>query len=110
MGPSDWTIYGIFGLTQIVSFLWVFSSMRSDNKVLQVQMKDVREELKQIAKIIIMQVEQKAEMISLNDRLVLTGKRVDETSSRLNKFVDAIVFNANTRAMLFPNEPSQSSE
>ena len=106
MGPNDWTIYGIFGLTQIVSFLWVFSSMRSDNKVLQVQMKDVREELKQITKIIIMQVEQKAEMVSLNDRLLLTGKRIDETSMRLNKFVDAVALNANARAMLFPTDQS----
>ena len=106
MGPSDWTIFGIFGLTQIVSFLWVFSAMRGDNKVLQSQMKDVREELKQIAKIMIMQVEQKAEMVSLNERLMLTGKRVDETASRLNKFVDAIALNANARAMLFPNESS----
>lgn len=106
MGPSDWTIFGIFGLTQIVSFLWVFSAMRGDNKVLQAQMKDVREELKQIAKIMIMQVEQKAEMVSLNERLTLTGKRVDETSMRLNKFVDAIALNANARAMLFPNESS----
>ena len=80
--------------------------MRGDNKVLQTQMKDVREELKQITKIMLMQVEQKAEIVSLNDRLLLTGKRIDETSMRLNKFVDAVALNANARAMLFPTDQS----
>ena len=106
MGPSDWTVLGVFGATQLLSLLWVVSTMRGDNKVLQTQMKDVREELKQITKIMLMQVEQKAEIVSLNDRLLLTGKRVDETASRLNKFVDAVALNANARAMLFPTDQS----
>ena len=80
--------------------------MRGDNTVLQTQMKDVREELKQITKIMLMQVEQKAEIVSLNDRLLLTGKRIDETSMRLNKFVDAVALNTNARAMLFPTDQS----
>ena len=106
MGPSDWTVLGVFGATQILSLLWVVSTMRGDNKVLQTQMQDVREELKQIAKIMLMQVEQKAEIVSLNDRLLLTGKRIDETSMRLNKFVDAVALNTNARAMLFPTDQS----
>lgn len=106
MGPSDWTVLGVFGATQLLSLLWVVSTMRGDNKVLQTQMKDVREELKQITKIMLMQVEQKAEIVSLNDRLLLTGKRIDETSMRLNKFVDAVALNTNARAMLFPTDQS----
>jgi hypothetical protein len=93
---------GIFFLAQIIAFVGIVFSMKGDTKILRMQMTDVRDELKQLNQVVIDLARQQTAIVSIDDRVVLTGKRLDEVSRRLNSFIDAIALNANARALVFP--------
>ena len=104
MSANEWTIIGVFVATQIILFVGVVVALKGDNKLMQAQMTDVREELKQLTKVMITQAEHKATLNNMAEQMTLTGKRVDEQGRRLNKFVDAIALSANARALLTPDQ------
>lgn len=97
---EQWVIIGIFVATQLISLGGVIIAIRIDSNIMKSQMIDVREELKKLTQVLVVQAEHHLQIDNISERLTLTGKRVDEQGRRLNKFVDAIALSVNARAML----------
>lgn len=78
MGPNEWTIIGIFAVTQIVSFVWVVTSMKAGLLILKTQMVDVRDDLKKINDVLVELAVQKTRMDVLAERMQLLDTRYEE--------------------------------
>ena len=108
MSPNEWTIIGVFVATQIILFVGGIVAMKGDGKLLQVQMTDVREELKQLARVVISQAQHQVILNNMQETITLTGRRIDTVDKRVNKLIDALALNINARALLVSQEEDDS--
>lgn len=89
MGAAEWTIIAVFVATQVCTLGGVIIAMYISTRILKFQMNNVQVELQKLNEVIITQVGHGMRINQIDERLVLTGKRLDNLGERLNKFVDA---------------------
>jgi hypothetical protein len=56
------------------------------------QMREMKDELKKLAEVVINQAIQDSRITTVEERLTLTGKRVDDNTARLNTYIDTNIF------------------
>lgn len=94
MGWDAWAVIGVFVAAQVLSLVVVVTTLKSDAKSLRGQVWEMKEELKKLTDVVVTQAMQGQQLKQVQEVQVMTGKRLDELSGRLNRYVDKVAFDA----------------
>lgn len=89
MSPEAWTAVGIFIASQLLIWVATMASVRSDAKNIKAELTSMKDDMKEIAKVVTIQAVQAQVIQGQNDKIVTIDRRVQEMESRFNRFVDA---------------------
>jgi hypothetical protein len=68
-----------------IGFIW---AIKTDTKVLKTRLDNVDGRLEKMDGVMVMLAENKGRMDRVDDRLLMTGQRVDEMTRRINRWID----------------------
>ena len=77
----------LFVITQVILMATTIAAVKSDTRVLKVEMKGVKEEIAKVNDLLLMVTEQKGELNLINERITLQGRRIDELANRCNQHI-----------------------
>jgi hypothetical protein len=89
MSSEAWTAVGIFIASQLLIWIVTMTSIRSDAKHLKSELNSIKDDMKEIAKVVTVQAVQAQMIQGQNDKIVTIDRRVQEMETRFNKYVDA---------------------
>ncbi len=65
------------------------ATVRSDSKNIKAELTSIKDDMKEIAKVVTIQAVQTQVIQGQNDKIVTIDRRVQEMESRFNRFIDA---------------------
>lgn len=98
MTPEAWSAIGIYVATQIITLVGVVIALKGDTKTLKQEMAEMKQQLKSLVDVVVAQALQGERIRQMEQRELLTGKRIDEVQTRVNRYLDKIAFTKMTQA------------
>lgn len=79
---------GVFVATQVGTLIWTVATIRGDARGIRAEMGFMQRELDRITKVLEQVADARSDMQLIQERGLAQGKRLDDLSQRLNRFLD----------------------
>lgn len=87
--PADaWAVVGVFIISQLIIWVGLITSLRGDTRAMKSEITDMKAELKKLGDVILQLAKVNGRLDIVDERVLLTGKRLDDLSVRLGKYMN----------------------
>ena len=84
MPPEAWATVGVFVLGQIIVWVAILSSLRSDTKELRADLIEMKVEMKKLGEVVVQLARVDGRINMVEERQLLAGKRLDHLIQRFD--------------------------
>ncbi len=88
MTAEAWTAIGIFIISQLLIWVATMTTVRQDAKQLKAELSSIKDDMKEIAKVVTIQAVQAQVIQGQNEKIITIDRRVQEMESRFNRYLD----------------------